>query len=411
MADLFDSFGTENTKNANIPLAERVRPQSAGEFIGQAHVMGENGPLGRMLRSGRISSFLIYGPPGTGKTTIAKIASSNRRAVFISATNAHIKDIRSLIKDLAKEKKFSGQTPVLIIDEIQHFNRKEQDAFLNAVESGDIVLIALTTENPSFYINGALLSRLSVFHFYKLMDAEIKKIIKQAIEKDEVLQKFVFDDAAVDFIAKVSDGDARKALNLLDVITQTSREKHITVDIAKQFASRILSFGKEKHYDLISAFIKSMRGSDPDAAIYYLYRMIRAGDDPLYIARRMIRFAAEDVGLADVNALIVANAAFDGFQKVGPPEGYLILAEAVIYLAKCKKSNAVYLAEKNVLSEIETSGDLEVPKKLRNPVTKLMRAEGYGKGYKYPHNYPGHTVKGETYLPEKVKNKKFYKED
>jgi putative ATPase len=282
---------------------------------------------------------------------------------------------------------------------------------LNAVENGDIILIALTTENPSFYINNALLSRLSIFHFHKLTDQEIKKIIYSAIEKDSLLKEFQFDDDAVSFIASVSDGDARKALNLLDIISQTSKDKHITRKIAEQFASRMLSYGREQHYDIISAFIKSMRGSNADAALYYFYRMIRVGEDPLYIGRRIIRFAAEDIGLANSNALIIANSAFDGFQKVGPPEGYLVLAEAVVYLSKCKKSNALYVAEKKVLEEIEKSGDLEVPKKLRNPVTKLMRAEGYGKGYKYPHNYPDHFVENETYLPDKIKDKKFYEED
>jgi putative ATPase len=408
-----DSLFSEDNdiKGSFQPLADRVRPKSIDEFIGQEHVVGKDGPLGKMIRSGCLSSFLIYGPPGTGKTTIARIAASTRKTIFISATTAHIKDIRSLIKELAKEKAFSNRTPVLIIDEIQHFNRKEQDAFLNAVENGDIILIALTTENPSFYINNALLSRLSIFHFHKLTDQEIKKIIYSAIEKDSLLKEFQFDDDAVSFIASVSDGDARKALNLLDIISQTSKDKHITRKIAEQFASRMLSYGREQHYDIISAFIKSMRGSNADAALYYFYRMIRVGEDPLYIGRRMIRFAAEDIGLANSNALIIANSAFDGFQKVGPPEGYLVLAEAVVYLSKCKKSNALYVAEKKVLEEIEKSGDLEVPKKLRNPVTKLMRAEGYGKGYKYPHNYPDHFVENETYLPDKIKDKKFYEED
>ena len=402
----------EKNENSSLPpLADRVRPDSLDGFVGQSSIVGEKGPLGKMLRSGHISSFLIYGPPGTGKTTIAMIATKGMRRKLISATTSHIKDVKQLIKSMKKEKEFSGIRQVLIVDEIQHFNRKEQDAFLEAVERGDIVLIALTTENPSFYINSALLSRLSVFSFSKLSVKEIETLLVRAIRKDKFLQKLDFEEGVIHRIAEVSDGDARRALNLLDSISKGAEKNLVTESYANKLLSHMPLYGKEKHYDMISAFIKSMRGSDADAALYYLYRMIRAGEDPLYICRRMIRFAAEDIGLKDPQALIIANSAFESFQKIGPPEGYLVLAEAAVYLSKSSKSNALYLAEKAVLNEIEKSGDLEVPKKLRNPVTNLMKYAGYGKEYKYPHNFPGHIVKGETYLPDNIKDKKFYKED
>ncbi len=407
-------FGEEEDKKQPSylpPLAERVRPKTIDEFVGQESVVGADGPLEKMIRSGNISSFLIYGPPGTGKTTVAMLASEKFKKVFVSATNSKIKDIRALIARMRKENKFSGIRQVLIIDEIQHFNRKEQDAFLEAVEKGEIILIALTTENPSFYINSALLSRLSVFVFSKLTDNEIEEILKRAIVKDELLKEKEFSEEVLKFIAESSNGDARRALNTLEGVFNAAHSKKITLESVKSFLKKSLTYGKEQHYDLISAFIKSMRGSDPDAALYYFYRMIKAGEDPLYIGRRMIRFAAEDVGLKDPNALVIANSAFEGFQKTGPPEGYLILAEAVVYLSEARKSNAVYLAEKKILEEIERTGDLEVPKKLRNPVTKLMKSQGYGAGYKYPHNYPGHIVKGEKYLPKEIENKKFYSED
>ena len=403
-------FNENNNQKFLSPLADRVRPNTLDDFVGQNMLIGENGPLGRMIRSGRISSFLIYGPPGTGKTTVAMIATKNLRRIVISATTAHIKDVKHLISTMKKEKTFSNVQPVLIVDEIQHFNRKEQDAFLEAVEKGDIILIALTTENPSFYINSALLSRLSIFSFSKLSEKDIKVLLRRAIKKDEYLKDFIIDEEVLQKIAEASDGDARKALNSLESITTNARKKEIVEADIKDILIHIPAYGKEKHYDLISAFIKSMRGSDVDAAIYYFYRMIQAGEDPLYIGRRMIRFASEDIGLIDAQALIVANSAFEGFQKIGPPEGYLVLAEAAAYLAKSPKSNALYLAEKAVLDEIGLSGDLEVPEKLRNPVTKLMKQSGYGKGYKYPHNYPGHIVEGEIYLPNKIKGKKFYKE-
>jgi putative ATPase len=393
------------------PLASRVRPKTIEEFVGQEHLVGVGAPLFNMYKTGKLTSFIIWGPPGSGKTTIAQILTQGRKSITISATTEHIKDVKKLLQSLTKENLFSTETPVVIVDEIQHFNRKEQDAFLSFIEQGKIILIALTTENPSFYVNNALLSRLSLFVFNKLTSTHVRKILENAINKDEFLKDLKFEEEVLDYISEISDGDARKALNILENVSKNAKEGLVSLEIAKKFGSVSLSYGKEAHYDLISAFIKSMRGSDPDAALYYMYRMIEAGEDPLYIARRMIRFPTEDIGLNDPMALVIAVSAFQGFNVIGPPEGYLLLAEACVYLSKAPKDNALYLAENEILETIKKTGSLEVPLKLRNPVTKLMENLGYGKDYKYPHNFEGHIVKGETYLPEELKGKKFLKED
>ena len=393
------------------PLASRVRPKTIEEFVGQEHLVGVGAPLFNMYKTGKLTSFIIWGPPGSGKTTIAQILTQGRKSITISATTEHIKDVKKLLQNLTKENLFSTETPVVIVDEIQHFNRKEQDAFLSFIEQGKIILIALTTENPSFYVNNALLSRLSLFVFNKLTSTHVRKILENAINKDEFLKDLKFEEGVLDYISEISDGDARKALNILENVSKNAKEGLVSLEIVKKFGSVSLSYGKEAHYDLISAFIKSMRGSDPDAALYYMYRMIEAGEDPLYIARRMIRFASEDIGLKDPMALVIAVSAFEGFNVIGPPEGYLLLAEACAYLSKAPKDNALYLAENEILETIKETGSLEVPLKLRNPVTKLMENLGYGKDYKYPHNFEGHIVKGETYLPEELKGKKFLKED
>jgi len=393
------------------PLPIRVRPKIIEEFVGQEHLVGAGAPLFNMYKTGKLSSFIIWGPPGSGKTTIAQILTQGRKTITISATTEHIKDVKKLLQDLTKETLFSKEVPVVIVDEIQHFNRKEQDAFLSFIEQGKIILIALTTENPSFYVNNALLSRLSLFVFNKLRGTEIRKILENALDKDKYLKGIKFEEGVLDYIAEISDGDARRALNILENVSKNVKDGVVTVDIAKEFGTVSLSYGKEAHYDLISAFIKSMRGSDPDAALYYMYRMIEAGEDPLYIARRMIRFASEDIGLKDPMALVIAVSAFQGFNVIGPKEGYLILAEACAYLSKAPKDNALYLAENEILKTIKETGTLEVPLKLRNPVTKLMENLGYGKDYKYPHDFTGHIVKGEEYLPEELKGKKFLKED
>ncbi|MEA3313987.1 MAG: replication-associated recombination protein A [Caldisericota bacterium] len=405
--ELFNSGGKESIP----PLADRIRPDSLAEFAGQEELVNENKPLYKMIERKSLSSFLIYGPPGSGKTTIALIASKGWKRTFITATTAHIKDVRSMLLRFKKEKEFSKVQHVLIIDEIQHFTRREQDAFLSPVERGDIILIALTTENPSFYINSALLSRLSVFVFNRLAEDEIRLVVQGALTKDAIMAKKKLTEEALDRITVLADGDARRALNILESIVVNSEKNTVDLSDVENFLTNPLYYGKEHHYDLVSAFIKSMRGSNLDAALYYFYRMIDSGEDPRYIARRMIRFAAEDIGLKDPNALVIANATRDAFQNIGPPEGYLVLAEAVVYLAKADKCNELYLAENEVLKTIKETGNLEVPKKLRNPVTSLMKKWGYGKGYKYPHNYEGHKVENENYLPERIKGKKFYKED
>jgi putative ATPase len=363
-----------------------------------------------MIESGNLHSFLIYGPPGTGKTTIATIASIGRRSISISATTEHIKDVKKTLESLIKEKSFSQVTPVVIIDEMQHFTRREQDAFLDSVEKGEIILIALTTENPSFYINSALLSRLSIFFFEKLKEEEILQILKNAFLKDNFIKERSISEEALIYIARESDGDARKALNRVESLLNSIDKQTIEYKDVELFEEKVLAYGKELHYDLISAFIKSMRGSDPDAAAYYMYRMIESGEDPLYLARRMIRFASEDIGLGDPMALIIANSANDAFHFLGVPEGILALLEACVYLAKAPKNNALYIAESEVKKTIDETGSLEIPKKLLNPVTTLMKQRGYGKDYKYPHNFQGNIVPGETYLPEEIKSKKFLKE-
>jgi len=405
--ELFNLEGKESIP----PLADRIRPDSLAEFVGQEELVDKGKPLYKMIERKSISSFLIYGPPGSGKTTIALIASKGKKRTFITATTAHIKDVRSMLLRFKKEKTFSKVQHVLIVDEIQHFTRREQDAFLAPVERGDIILIALTTENPSFYINSALLSRLSVFVFNRLTEDEIRLVVQGALTKDKVMAEKKLTEEAMDRITVLADGDARRALNILESVVVNSEKNTIDLSDVENFLTNPLYYGKEHHYDFISAFIKSMRGSDSDAALYYFYRMIDLGEDPRYIARRMIRFTAEDIGLKDPNALVIANAARDAFQNIGPPEGYLVLAEAVVYLARADKCNALYLAENEVLKAIKETGNLEIPKKLRNPVTSLMKKWGYGKGYKYPHNYEGHKVENENYLPERIKKKKFYKED
>ena len=404
---LFDSKG----RKIIPPLADRVRPRTLSEFIGQKDLLSPSKPLYEMIKKNNLHSFLVYGPPGSGKTTIALIASKGRKRTFITATTTHIKDVREMLLGLKKEKEFSDVQNVLIVDEIQHFTRREQDAFLAPVENGDITLIALTTENPSFYINSALLSRLSIFVFNRLTEEEIKEVVRQALEKDEVIRGKKITKEALNKIAVMADGDARKALNIVESAATNSRKNIIEKEDIENIAVSSPYYGKEKHFDLISAFIKSMRGSDVNAALYYFYRMIIAGEDPLYIARRMIRFAVEDIGLKDTNALVIANEARNAFQNIGPPEGYLVLAEAAVYLAETQKSNALYRAEKEVMKTINETGSLEVPKKLRNPATPLMKKWGYGKKYKYPHNFPGHKIEGETYLPDKIKEKKFYQEE
>ena len=405
--ELFNLEGKESIP----PLADRIRPDSLAEFVGQEELVDKGKPLYKMIERKSISSFLIYGPPGSGKTTIALIASKGKKRTFITATTAHIKDVRSMLLRFKKEKTFSKVQHVLIVDEIQHFTRREQDAFLAPVERGDIILIALTTENPSFYINSALLSRLSVFVFNRLTEDEIRLVVQGALTKDKVMAEKKLTEEAMDRITVLADGDARRALNILESVVVNSEKNTIDLSDVENFLTNPLYYGKEHHYDFISAFIKRLRGSDSDAALYYFYRMIDLGEDPRYIARRMIRFTAEDIGLKDPNALVIANAARDAFQNIGPPEGYLVLAEAVVYLARADKCNALYLAENEVLKAIKETGNLEIPKKLRNPVTSLMKKWGYGKGYKYPHNYEGHKVENENYLPERIKKKKFYKED
>jgi len=400
------------------PLAERLKPLNFSEFIGQTHLIGEKGILTPLLLKKKLFSFILWGPPGTGKTALAYLVGRTLNANFISvsAVDTTIKDLKGVILQ-AKKLKTLGKLTILFIDEIHRFNKSQQSFLLPFVEKGDIYLIGATTENPSFEIIPPLLSRIKVFILNPLSKEEIFTILTKALKdkerglgnldievKDEVLEK----------IAETSSGDARVALNTLEWLVELSlaqNKKEITLnDISEALFFKPLYYDKseEEHYNLISAFHKSMRGSDPDATIYWLARMLSAGEDPLYIARRIIACAAEDVGLADPMALIIAVAAKEAFEALGQPEGELALAEAALYVACAPKSNSVYKALNLAYEEIEKSKNIPVPLHLRNPVTKLMKKLGYGKNYKYTHNFENGFIEQE-YLPQEIKTKIFYK--
>jgi putative ATPase len=404
------------------PLAERMRPRKLENMVGQDHILGKYAPLPRALQHGRVFSVIFWGPPGSGKTTLARLISQYTQYPFraFSAVTAGVKDLRVLIEEAEKAKAVSGKPTILFVDEIHRFNKAQQDAFLPHVESGLIILIGATTQNPSFEVIPPLLSRVRVLTLNPLGPEEIRLILDRALKDAENglgnLDIKVAPEA-LELIAQLSQGDARVALNNLEeAVYYASDGKDIgpiRVDLGtveKALNKKALLFDKEgeEHYNLISAFHKSLRGSDPQASLYWLYRMLMSGEDPLFIGRRMIRFAAEDVGLADPNALLIALAAFDSWRKVGPPEGEVALAQAAAYLASAPKSNALYLAEKSVKEEINLSGSLPVPLHIRNAPTSLMKKLGYSRGYLYPHNFPGGWVEQE-YLPEGLKNRVFYR--
>ena len=403
------------------PLAERMRPKSVEQVVGQDHILGPSSVLLKAIKSGQLFSVIFWGPPGSGKTTLAKVMSQYSEYPFraFSAVTSGIKDLRQIITEAKKTRQLSGKRTILFVDEIHRFNKAQQDAFLPHVESGLIILVGATTQNPSFEVIPPLLSRARVMVLRPLGPRDIKTILLRAIQD----RQDGFGDLdieiqseALDHIINVSFGDARVALNNLEiavlyVMQMQDPEKVLDLEKAeKALAKKALPYDKdgEEHYNLISAFHKSMRGGDAQASLYWLYRMLMAGEDPLFICRRMVRFATEDVGLADPDALQVALAAFEAWQKVGPPEAELALAEAAVYLATAPKSNALYLAETSVKKEIENSGPQPVPLHIRNAPTGLMKKLGYGRGYLYPHNYPGARVNQE-YLPEKVKGRIFYR--
>ncbi len=400
------------------PLAERLRPQTLNQFVGQSHLLGPGKILSRLLASQKLPSLILWGPPGCGKTTLAKILAKTVKArlVTLSAVDSGIKEMRKIIEEAQKQARLGGQT-ILFIDEIHRFNKAQQDFLLPYVESGVITLIGATTENPSFKIISPLLSRCKVLVLNPLSPEEIKTILKRAVEEEKRRLGEVsleIEDKVFDLLAEAAEGDARVALNfleaLIDIAPQQGRTKKVTIDLLKEAVlEKPLLYDRagEEHYNLISAFHKSLRGSDPDAALYWLVRMLEAGEDPLYIARRMIVAASEDVGNADPQALLLAVAAKEAFESLGSPEGELALAQAAVYIACAPKSNAVYRALEAAREEVKRHGALPVPMHLRNPETALMRALGYGRGYKYPHHFPQAMVK-QDYLPEKLKDRIFY---
>ena len=401
------------------PLPERMRPQNLEGYVGQTHLIGKGCILRNMIESGNLSSFILWGPPGVGKTTLSRIiAKSLGREFFtLSAVSAGVKDVRDVIDKARSGSIFSdGQSPILFIDEIHRFNKSQQDALLGAVEDGTVVLIGATTENPSFEVITPLLSRCQVFVLKSLEKPDLQRLLERAINEDEILRHKKIDVRETDAIFRHSAGDARKLLNILEIVVGSfTGDKQVVIDnktvtSCLQENIAIYDKGGEMHYDVISAFIKSVRGSDPNAAVYYLARMLDGGEDPLFIARRLCILAAEDVGLANPNALLLANSCFQIVHNIGMPEARIPLAEVTIYLASSAKSNSAYRAINEAMEMAKNTQTASVPLYLRNAPTKLMDELGYGDGYKYAHDYPGHFVDLE-FMPEELAGHRFYQPD
>jgi putative ATPase len=402
----------------NQPLADRMRPKTLDEYIGQKHLVGENAILRKAIESGNIPSFILWGPPGVGKTTLAKIIANQQKRPFstLSAVHSGVKDVRETIAKAKKQQFFDAPNPILFIDEIHRFNKSQQDSLLSAVEQGIIILIGATTENPSFEVISPLLSRTQVYILKSLEKDDLIELLNRAIKEDKYLKELNIKIKEYESLLRFSGGDARKLYNILELVANTEKAKSnkkititndIVIDILQQ---NIATYDKngEQHYDIISAFIKSVRGSDPNAAVYWLARMIEGGEDPKFIARRLLILASEDIGLANPNALLLANSCFDAVNKIGWPESRIILSEATIYLATSPKSNSAYQAINDAQNLVRQTGDLPVPLHIRNAPTKLMKDIGYGKDYKYAHSYDGNFVQ-DNFMPEQIKNDLIYK--
>ena len=396
------------------PLAERMRPRTLDDYIGQRQLVGEGAVLRKMIEARRVSSFILWGPPGVGKTTLAQIVAQVMEVPFytLSAVTSGVKDVREVI-DKAKNSRFFNQgNPILFIDEIHRFSKSQQDSLLGAVEKGIVTLIGATTENPSFEVIRPLLSRCQLFVLKPLEKDDLLELLHRAVEKDTMLSQMNITLKETDAMIRYSGGDARKLLNILELVVESANSNDVVVTdelVVSRLQQNPLAYDKggDMHYDIISAFIKSIRGSDPDAALYWLARMIEGGEDPQFIARRLVISASEDVGLANPNALLLANAAFDAVMKIGWPEGRIPLAEATVYLASSPKSNSAYLAVDKALALVRQTGNQPVPLHLRNAPTKLMADLGYHDGYKYSHDYPGHFVV-QHYLPDTLKDNRIW---
>ena len=396
------------------PLAERLRPRCLDDYIGQQHLVGEGAVLRKMIDAGRIPSFILWGPPGVGKTTLAQIIANKLETPFytLSAVTSGVKDVRDVIEKAQKTRFFNEASPILFIDEIHRFSKSQQDSLLGAVEKGIVTLIGATTENPSFEVIRPLLSRCQLYVLKSLEKDDLLKLLDRAIHEDVILKEKHIEMKETGALLRFSGGDARKLLNILELTVEAEVEDEIVITdeiVVNRLQQNPLAYDKdgEMHYDIISAFIKSIRGSDPDAALYWLARMIEGGEDPQFIARRLVISAAEDIGLANPNALLLANAAFDAVMKIGWPEGRIPLAEATVYLATSPKSNSAYLGVDAALALVKQTGNQPVPLPIRNAPTQLMKELGYHDGYKYPHDYPGHfTV--QQYLPDALQNERLW---
>ncbi len=405
-----------------LPLAERMRPKSLDEYIGQKHLVGQGAILKQMIESGNIASFILWGPPGVGKTTLARIIAHQLQRPFytLSAVTSGVKEVRDVIDKAKRNASLNSglfapadsRSPILFIDEIHRFSKSQQDSLLGAVEEGTITLIGATTENPSFEVITPLLSRCQVYVLKSLDKDDLMELLNRVLTKDEYIKSLGLQIKDTEALLRYSGGDARKLLNIIELVSNSGAKVIDNETVTKQLQQNPVAYDKdgEMHYDIISAFIKSVRGSDPQAAIYWLARMIEGGEDPKFIARRLVILASEDIGLANPNAMLLANTCFEVVNKIGWPEGRIPLAETTIYLATCKKDNSAYLAIDAALEKVRETGNLPVPLYLRNAPTSLMKELGYADGYKYPHDYPGHWVE-QQYLPDELRGTVFWKKD